>query len=139
MRAHLQEHLYGFDDNFRMWEFTVHGTSFLYKQVSRTSNIQRSFLPPANEVCEGYVFTGVCLSTWGGESVSVQGGGSVQGSLCLRGSLSRIGLCPGVSVQGGSLSGIPLYSNEWAVRILQECILVLFIFPDHIDKIFFST
>ena len=24
------------------------------------------FLPPANEVCEGYVFTGVCLSTPGG-------------------------------------------------------------------------
>ena len=24
------------------------------------------FLPPANEVCEGYVFTGVCLSTGGG-------------------------------------------------------------------------
>ena len=24
------------------------------------------FLPPANEVCEGYVFTGVCLSTRGG-------------------------------------------------------------------------
>ena len=23
------------------------------------------FLPPANEVCEGYVFTGVCLSTGG--------------------------------------------------------------------------
>ena len=25
-------------------------------------------LPPANEVCEGYVFTGVCLSTGGGDS-----------------------------------------------------------------------
>ena len=25
-----------------------------------------SYLPPANEVCEGYVFTGVCLSTPGG-------------------------------------------------------------------------
>ena len=24
------------------------------------------YLPPANEVCEGYVFTGVCLSTRGG-------------------------------------------------------------------------
>ena len=24
-----------------------------------------AFLPPANEVCEGYVFTGVCLSTGG--------------------------------------------------------------------------
>ena len=26
----------------------------------------KMLLPPANEVCEGYVFTGVCLSTWGG-------------------------------------------------------------------------
>ena len=25
-------------------------------------------LPPANEVCEGYVFTGVCLSTGGGST-----------------------------------------------------------------------
>ena len=25
-------------------------------------------LPPANEVCEGYVFTGVCLSTVGGST-----------------------------------------------------------------------
>ena len=24
-----------------------------------------SLLPPANEVCKGYVFTGVCLSTGG--------------------------------------------------------------------------
>ena len=27
---------------------------------------QGLFLPPANDVCEGYVFTGVCLSTGGG-------------------------------------------------------------------------
>ena len=27
------------------------------------------YLPPANEVCEGYVFTGVCLSTLGGRRV----------------------------------------------------------------------
>ena len=33
-----------------------------------------SFLPPANEVCEGYVFTGVCLSTWGGMRGCSQGG-----------------------------------------------------------------
>ena len=31
-------------------------------------------LPPANEVCEGYVFTGVCLST-GGACVVAPGGG----------------------------------------------------------------
>ena len=48
------------------------------------------FLPPANEVCEAYVFTGICLSTGGGrfslQGVSVQGL-SVWGSLS-RGSLS---------------------------------------------------
>ena len=27
--------------------------------------LNRHLLPPANEVCEGYVFTGVCLSTGG--------------------------------------------------------------------------
>ena len=31
----------------------------------RRSNVIRKLLPPANEVCEGYVFTGVCLSTGG--------------------------------------------------------------------------
>ena len=34
----------------------------------------RIFLPPANEVCKGYVFTGVCLST-GGACVVAPGGG----------------------------------------------------------------
>ena len=32
------------------------------------------FLPPANEVCEGYVFTGVCLSTRGGVRGFIWGG-----------------------------------------------------------------
>ena len=32
-------------------------------------------LPPANEVCEGYVFTGVCLSTGRGACVLPVGGG----------------------------------------------------------------
>ena len=30
-----------------------------------TTRTCKQFLPPANEVCEGYVFTGVCLSTGG--------------------------------------------------------------------------
>ena len=81
-------------------------------------------LPPANKVCEGYVFTGVCLSTGGfalclwGVLVSVLGvsiwGVSVRGSLypggvSVRGSLSR-----GVSVQGVSL---------WEVSV-QGCVSV---------------
>ena len=59
------------------------------------------FLPPANEVCEGYVFTGVCPSTGGSMSrgVSVQ-----EGSLSRRG-----GLCPG---QGSLSRGGGLYPGE---------------------------
>ena len=33
--------------------------------VSFSVEVNPKFLPPANEVCEGYVFTGVCLSTRG--------------------------------------------------------------------------
>ena len=53
-------------------------------------------LPPANKVCEGYVFTGVCGSLSGGggslargvsvQEVSVQGGGVS----------AQVGLCQGV-------------------------------------------
>ena len=53
-------------------------------------------LPPEKEVCEGYVFTGVCLSQGG----SLSGGVSVPGvlclgDLCLRGDLCPLGLCHG--------------------------------------------
>ena len=65
-------------------------------------------LPPANKVCEGYVFTGVCLSTVGSRSLS---GGSL---VSAGGSLSRGGFC----------KGDPPYGNQRAVRILLECILV---------------
>ena len=39
--------------------FVTQNWSLLFRQMPW-------FLPPANEVCEGYVFTGVCLSTRGG-------------------------------------------------------------------------
>ena len=48
-----------------------------------------SFLPPANEVCEGYDFTGICLSTGGG--VSVHRGVSLFGGISVWGFLSRVG------------------------------------------------
>ena len=67
-------------------------------------------LPPANEVCKGYVFTGVCLSTGGG-------------GLCPEGRL-----CPGGSLSRGSLSKGGLCQHVRAVRILLECILVDFLF-----------
>ena len=50
-------------------------------------------LPPANKVCEGYVFTGVCLSTRG----SLSSGVTVQRGLFLW------GLHPGGSLSRGSL------------------------------------
>ena len=74
-----------------------------------------TLLPPTNEVYEGNVFTGVCLSTGGGvlslsRGVSVWGV-SVQGSVCpgrclsrgclSRESLSKGGLCPGGSLFRG--------------------------------------
>ena len=92
-----------------------------------------TFLSPANEVCEGNVFTGG-LSVHKG--VSVQGRGVfVQGwgGLCPE----KGGLCPGGVWQGGSLSGglsvqgglcqgnPPPYGYVRAVRILLDCILVV--------------
>ena len=104
------------------------------------------FLPPANEVCEGYVFTGVCLSTGGGSrslirEVSIPGwgslsrgggswslsrgvsipGASVQGDISVQGvsggSLSRRVLSQGVSVQGrGTLSGRSLSRGSLSRR-----------------------
>ena len=53
---------------------------------------------PANEVCEGYVFTGVCLFTGGSQYLS-------SGGVCARGFLSRGSLSRGVSVQGVSVQG----------------------------------
>ena len=56
--------------------------------------------------CLGHLCPGVSLS---------------RGSLCLGGSLSR-----GVCVRETPLDREPPYSNEWAGRILLECILVLY-------------
>ena len=41
--------------------------------VAKISVNNAAFLPPANEVCKGYVFTDVC-PRGGGESRSVRGG-----------------------------------------------------------------
>ena len=73
-----------------------------------------------------------CVCPQGGVSVSVQGlstpGGLCPGGLCLGEVSVQGGLCPGVSVWGGSPSWRPPYSNDRAVRILLECILVLWSF-----------
>ena len=72
------------------------------------------YLPPANEVCEGNVFTGVCLSTG---SLGLCPAGSLSGEGV---SVQWLGLCPG---------GVPVQEDapkvkSWPVRILLECILV---------------
>ena len=78
----------------------------------------------ANEVCEGFVFTGVCMSTGGGmHEGGVHGRGGMHGGGCLwQGGMHGIGAC----VAGGGPSWqIPRDTvNERAVRILLDCILV---------------
>ena len=46
-----------------------------------------SLLPPTNEVCEGYVFTGVCLPPGGGCVLQggIHGGGCMAGGIHGRG------------------------------------------------------
>ena len=130
----------------------------LYISVSPSAaahNCLHSFLPPTNEVCEGYVFTGVCLSTGGGGGMHgcSQGGHAwlLPGGACM---VAPRGAC--VVAQGGMhgcsggscmvapgghawlLWGACVVApgghawffrwdtvNERAVRILLECILVL--------------
>ena len=63
------------------------------------------YLPPANEVCKGYVFTGVCVSTGGGgglcpRGISVQGVSLSRGVSVLRVVSVQTAFCPGgVSVK----------------------------------------
>ena len=122
-------------------------------QMARTRT-QILLLPSANEVCEGYVFTGVCLSAgrgssayrglhpWGGlyPGQGLHSGGSASGGFCIRGERGSVsgGFCihrTGVCIQGEACiqvgQNLPLPHrilrdtvNERAVRILLECILV---------------
>ena len=106
--------------------------------------INRVLLPPANEVCEGYVFTGVCHSVHGGACVVAPGGGTwlLPGGhvwLLLGGMHGYSGGCAWLlwggmhGCSGGGMCGcsgghawfFQLDTvNERAVRILLECILV---------------
>ena len=67
-------------------------------------NFKKKLLPPANEVCEGYIFTGVCLSTGG----ACMAGGSVRGrecawlGVCMAGGHAWRGVCMvGACMVGG--------------------------------------
>ena len=62
-----------------------------------------ALLPPTNVVCEGYVFTGVCLSMGGMHSreACVAGGAGVAGGVCGKG-VCMVGVCmAGVCMAGG--------------------------------------
>ena len=63
----------------------LHNTGKQMRALFRLSNKRKdveALLPPANEVCEGYVFTGVCLSTAGrGGSLPL---GSLSGEVSVR-------------------------------------------------------
>ena len=50
---------------------------------TKVTNVPPELLPPANKVCEGYVFTGVCLSTGG--HACFRGGVRASGGVCMVG------------------------------------------------------
>ena len=92
-----------------------------------------AFLLAANEFCEGYVFTGVCLSTEG--VCMVEGGmcgGGVHGGwgVCMAGGRGHAwwwGSCNGRGGMHATHTPQQILRdtvNERAVRILLECILV---------------
>ena len=86
------------------WEFVY----VLSGWIRRREN-KKAFLPPVNEVCEGYVFTGVCLSTGGWCLPLVPGG-------CLQHPPDRHP--PPQRILRDTV-------NKRAVRIPLECILVV--------------
>ena len=49
------------------------------QKVHMFREVRSILLPPANEVCEGYVFTRVCLSTGGEGSPGPHPGGRLRG------------------------------------------------------------
>ena len=67
-----------------------------------------SLLPPANEVCEGYVFTGLCLST---EGVCMEGGHAWQGRCAWWGGHAWQGTLHGRYYEVRSMTG--WYASYW--------------------------
>ena len=114
-------------------------TEINYVDIMQNEALLDSFINPERILCviiyyrpqtkfAKVMFSQVFVCTRGG---SLSGGSLSRWSLSgggVLGGLSRLGgLCPGwgVSVQGGSLSRIPPYSNERVVRILLECIIIM--------------
>ena len=125
-------------------EFCPHGGECVSAPACTTSHMTRGVsgqgdLCPGGSLSGGSVIRGVSLCPAGlcpegslsrGRAVPVQGGLCL-GYLCPEGVFvrGREGLCPRlVSVRGISVMVTPRkrppYGNEWALRILLECILV---------------
>ena len=66
----------------------MHFLNTCLREILQNINVGKVFLPPANEVCEGYVFTGVCLSTGG-----VHGRGCAWPGACVIGGACVVGAC----------------------------------------------
>ena len=72
-------------------------------------------LPPTNKVCEGYVCTGVCLSTGG---LALCPGGSPLGGSLSKGISVQGGVCLGVSVWGVSVWGVSVQGvSVWGISV----------------------
>ena len=75
------------------WKFSrLYGTYGYNTLVQATTVLLIYFLPPANEVCEGIVFTRVCLSTGGGACMAGEAcmcgrGGHAWQRVCMAGGM----------------------------------------------------
>ena len=82
------------------------GSNWIRRQSdNRLTTETLYFLPPANEVCEGYVFRGVCLSTGGTHIPS-----------------PRTRMSPGRYYQMRSMSG--RYASYWNAFLLKPAFVV---------------
>ena len=80
----------------------------VHSNKAKARKLSNWLLPPANEVCGGNVFTGICLFTGGGGLSLCPDGVSAHGGLCpggvsVRGGICQQGLCSG----GGSVTETP--------------------------------
>ena len=91
-----QEMLFDGMPRYWHWSFIVSVNLYRFELIKRVWHRGTVFLPPTNEVWEGYVFTGVCLS--GGV---VHGGWCVVGGMCGGGVHGGGGTC----VCGGGMRG----------------------------------
>ena len=92
--------------------------------LMKKNNCSPYYYRTANEGCEGYIFTGVCLSIGCGGSLSRKWEVSVRGVSGGRGFCPARGLWPeqslsrGISVQGVSVQGVSVWGvSVWGVSV----------------------